>query len=109
MAVVSDDIVFHNLTAPERVEGATAFRAHVAVIQERWPDLAFEEHALYVADEAGVAEWTARGTAPDGRVVEWDGIDVINCRNGLIVRNAVYSSGHAPRIVTAEVPPTSRP
>jgi ketosteroid isomerase-like protein len=107
MSVVSDDIVFHNLTAQERVAGATAFRTHVAAIQERWPDLAFEEHALYVADEAGVAEWTARGTAPDGRLLEWDGIDVINCRNGLIVRNAVYSSGHAARIVNAGVPPGS--
>jgi ketosteroid isomerase-like protein len=101
MAVVADEIVFHNLTVNERVEGTTAFRAHVAAIQHRWPDLAFEEHALYVADDAGVAEWTARGTAPDGRRLEWDGIDVINCRDGLIVRNAVYSSGHAARVLAS--------
>jgi hypothetical protein len=30
MAVVSDDIVFHNVTSEERVDGVTAFRAHVA-------------------------------------------------------------------------------
>jgi hypothetical protein len=41
----------------------------------------------------GVAEWTARRTAPDGRRLEWDGIDVINCRDGQITRNAVYSPG----------------
>ena len=99
MAVVSDDVVFHNVTTGERVEGAAAFRAHVAGIHERWPDLAFEEYALYVADDAGVAEWTARATAPDGRRLEWDGLDVINCRDGLICRNAVYSSGHAPRVL----------
>jgi ketosteroid isomerase-like protein len=99
MAVVSDDIVFHNVTARERVEGAAAFRAHVAAIHDRWPDLAFEEHALYLAADTGVAEWTARGTAPDGRRLEWDGIDVINCRDGRITRNAVYSSGHAPRVL----------
>lgn len=68
-------------------------------IHERWPDLAFEEHALYVAGDAGVAEWTARGTAADGRRLEWDGIDVINSRDGLITRNAVYSSGHAARVL----------
>ncbi|MGH3076199.1 MAG: nuclear transport factor 2 family protein, partial [Gaiellales bacterium] len=62
-------------------------------------DLSFEEHGLYIAESAGVAEWTARGTAPDGRRLEWDGIDVINCRDGLIVRNAVYSSGHAARVL----------
>ncbi len=99
MAVVTDDIVFHNLTAGERVEGAEAFRAHVAGIHERWPDLSFEEHAIYLAVDTGVAEWTARGTAPDGRRLEWDGIDVINCRDGLIARNAVYSSGFAARVL----------
>ena len=99
MAVVSDDIVFHNVTAQERVEGAAAFRAHVAAIHDRWPDLAFEEHALYLAADTGVAEWTARGTAPDRRRLEWDGIDVINCRDCRITRNAVYSSGHAPRVL----------
>ena len=100
MAVVTDDIAaFHNVTTGERVEGAAAFRAHVAGIHERWPDLSFEEHALYLAADTGVAEWTARATAADGRRLEWDGIDVINCRAGLIARNAVYSSGHAPRVL----------
>ena len=99
MAVVADDIVFDNLTAGERVEGAAAFRAHVGGIHERWPDLSFEEHALYLAVDTGVAEWSARATAADGRHLEWDGIDVINCRDGLIVRNAVYSSGDRPRVL----------
>jgi ketosteroid isomerase-like protein len=102
MAICSDDVVFHNVTNGERVEGAEAFRAHVASIHERYPDLRFEEHALYLSEDTGVAEWTARATAPDGRLLEWDGLDVINCRDGLIVRNAVYSSGHAPRVLTAE-------
>jgi ketosteroid isomerase-like protein len=97
MATVSEDVVFDNVTAGERVEGAEAFRAHVADIHERWPDLAFEEHALYVASDTAVVEWTARGTSPDGGKVEWDGLDVINCRGGSIVRNAVYSSAHNAR------------
>jgi taurine dehydrogenase small subunit len=99
MATVSADIVFDNLTAGERVEGAEAFRAHVAGIHERWPDLRFEERGIYFAADTGVAEWIARATAPDGRRLEWDGIDVINCRDGLISRNAVYSSGSAPRVL----------
>jgi len=67
MATVSDDVVFHNLTAGERVEGATAFRTHVADIHERWPDLSFREHGVYVSVDTGVVEWTATGTAVDGR------------------------------------------
>jgi taurine dehydrogenase small subunit len=97
MSVVSDDVVFHNITADERVEGAAAFRAHVAGIHQRWSDLSFRERALYVTADTGLVEWTAQATAEDGRRLEWDGIDVINCRDGLIVRNAVYSSGFAPR------------
>ena len=54
MAVVSDDIVFHNVTAQERVEGAAPFRAHVAAIHDRWPELTFEEHALYLAADRGL-------------------------------------------------------
>jgi ketosteroid isomerase-like protein len=91
--------VFHNVTAGERVEGAAAFRTHVADIHERWPDLSFREHGVYVSVDTGVVEWTATGAAADGRRIEWDGIDVINCRDGLICRNAVYSSGHAPRLL----------
>jgi ketosteroid isomerase-like protein len=99
MATVSDDVVFHNVTAGERVEGAVAFRAHVAGIHERWPNLSFREHGVYVSGDTGVVEWTATGRAADGQRIEWDGIDVINCRDGLICRNAVYSSGHAPRLL----------
>ena len=101
MATVSADIVFHNLTAGERVEGAEAFRAHVAGIHERWPDLRFEEHGIYLAADTGVAEWTARATAPDGRCLEWDGIDVFPFENGLILRKDVYSAGHRPRVLPA--------
>ncbi len=39
--------------------------------------------------------------ADDGRRLEWDGIDVINCRDDLIVRNAVYSTSQAPRVIDA--------
>ena len=49
MAVVGDDIVFHNVTTAERVEGAAAFREHVAGIHERWPDLGFDEVARVAA------------------------------------------------------------
>ena len=90
---------FPALRRKEAQHGATAFRAHVAGIHDRWPDLAFEEHALYITADTGVAEWTARATAQDGGRLEWDGLDVINCREGQIKRNAVYSSGHAPRVL----------
>ena len=99
---MSDDVVYQNLTSGVRVEGARAFREHVLATHERWADFTFEEHAFYVAADTGVSEWTARATSPDGRVLEWDGIDIVNCRDGRVVRNAVYSSAHAPRAVSPE-------
>jgi taurine dehydrogenase small subunit len=99
MSVVSDDVVVHNVLTGERIDGAAALRAFVAATGDRLPDLSLVEHALYVAGDTGVSEWTARATTADGRRVEWDGVDVINCRDGRVVRDAVYSGGHAPRVV----------
>ena len=49
-----------------------------------------------------VAEWTARATHPDtGQRIEWDGMDLIQVRDGRICRNAVYSSAHAARTLSS--------
>jgi ketosteroid isomerase-like protein len=68
------------------------------------PDFVFEnvtgDGRIYAGGDHAVAEWTARATHPDtGRVVEWDGIDLIEVRDGRICRNAVYSSAHAARVL----------
>ena len=100
VALVSDDVVYENLSSGVRVEGADAFRAHVVQTHERWPDFTFDEHAFYLGGDTGVSVWTVRATAPDGRRLEWDGVDIVNCRDGRVVRNAVYSTAHAPRVVS---------
>ena len=102
--LVGDDVVYENLTTGIHVEGPDAFRAHVVETHERWPDFTFDEHAFYVAGDTGVSEWTARVTAPDGRRLEWDGVDIVTCRDGRVVRNAVYSTAHAPRSLARGAP-----
>ena len=52
------EMVFHNHTAGERVEGA-AVRDHIAQIFEGWPDLSFRGRALYAGEDFVVSEWTA--------------------------------------------------
>lgn len=94
------DIVFENHTAGERVEGAEAVRAHIAGIFERWPSLRFSGRRFYAADDFAVSEWTASATRPDGTQIEWDGVDVFPLRDGKIARKDVYSSSHAPRVVS---------
>ncbi len=89
------DFVFHNWTANERVEGDDV-RPHLERIFRNTPSLRFTGRRLYVRDGLVVNEWTAQAER-DGRLVEWDGVDVFPFENGLIKRKDVYSSSHAPR------------
>jgi steroid delta-isomerase-like uncharacterized protein len=97
----ADDVVFENHTAGEKAEGAAAVREHIGGIFERWPDLRFDGRRLYVADDFAVSEWTASATTPDGRRIEWDGVDVFPVRDGKIARKDVYSTSHTPRVIDA--------
>ena len=92
-------MVFENHTAGERAEGADV-REHIGKIFANWPDLSFRGRRLYVRDGLVVSEWTATATASDGRVLEWDGIDVFPFENGQILRKDVYSAGHRPRVLS---------
>jgi ketosteroid isomerase-like protein len=98
LAVHAPGMVFENHTAGERVEG-DAVGPHIARIFENWPDLTFRGRRLYVRDGIAVSEWTATATAPDGRRLEWDGVDVFPFEDGLIARKDVYSGSHDPRVL----------
>ncbi len=106
MAMHAPDMVFHNHTAGESVEGDDV-RDHLASIFETWPDIRFEARRLYVRDGLVVQEWTATAThtstmrrgdlvaEPTGRRVTWDGMDVIPFEDGLVKRKDVYSDSVA--------------
>jgi ketosteroid isomerase-like protein len=98
----TDDIVFHNHTAGERVAGADAVRAHIGSIFARWPTLRFERRSLRCGEDFAVSEWTARATHPDdGRGLEWDGVDVFPLTpEGRIARKDVYSTSGTPRVTS---------
>ena len=73
---------------PEPVRGLAAYRARVAQLLERVPDLTLEvaEHAsngpyLFI-------RWNARGTGPDGPF-ETTGIDRIRIENGRVAENII--------------------
>jgi steroid delta-isomerase-like uncharacterized protein len=99
VALHAPGMVFENHTAGERVEGADV-RAHIARIFENWPDLGFRGRRLYARDGLVVSEWTATATDSSGRVLEWDGVDVFPFEDGLILRKDVYSTSHAPRVLS---------
>lgn len=91
-------MVFENHTVGERFEGGDV-PGHIARIFENWPDLTFRGRRLYARDGLVVSEWTATATDPDGRRLEWDGVDIFPFRDGLIVRKDVYSASHRPRVL----------
>jgi ketosteroid isomerase-like protein len=96
------DVVFQNHTAGEpAVEGRDAVIAHIAGIFERWPGMRFTSRRLYLSDGFCTSEWTASGTTPDGRSIEWDGVDVMPIRDGAIARKDVYSTSHIARDAAA--------
>jgi steroid delta-isomerase-like uncharacterized protein len=98
VAMHAPDMVFENHTAGERAEGDDV-RSHIAAIFRNWPDLRFRGRRLYTRDGLVVSEWTATATHPDGRRLEWDGIDVFPFEDGKITRKDVYSTSHNPRVL----------
>src|SRR5438874_8962363 len=102
VAMHAPDMVFENHTAGERAEGEDV-REHIAAIFAGWPDIAFATRRLYVRDDLVVQEWTATAThtremrrgdlvaQPSGERVEWEGLDVIPCEDGLVKRKDVSS------------------
>jgi steroid delta-isomerase-like uncharacterized protein len=91
VAMHAPDMVFHNHTAGERVEG-DAVREHIAGIFANWPGMRFSSRSLYVRDGLVVQEWTATGThAESGRAATWDGMDILPTRGGKFARKDVYS------------------
>jgi steroid delta-isomerase-like uncharacterized protein len=91
VAMHTPDMVFHNHTAGECVEG-DAVRGHIAGIFANWPGLTFASRSLYVRDGLVVQEWTATGThAETGRSATWDGMDILPARDGKFARKDVYS------------------
>lgn len=106
VALHAPGMVFENHTAGEAAEGE-AVRDHIAAIFDSWPDIVFSTRRLYVRDALVVQEWTASAThanplsrgdlvaEPTGRRVEWRGMDVIPCEDGLVKRKDVYSDSVA--------------
>jgi steroid delta-isomerase-like uncharacterized protein len=97
-ALHHSEIVFDNHTAGESAEGADAVRAHIGRIFANNPDMRFTTRSLQAGDDFAVCEWTLNVTK-DGRVLEWDGVDVFPLRDGLLARKDVYSTSHRPREV----------
>ena len=85
------------------VLGGEDLRAFLEGYFSTWPDIAFRERRVHHTPHLLVNEWTAIAThvkeirrdgklaPPTGRVVEWNGVDVMPLENGLVKRKIVYA------------------
>jgi hypothetical protein len=99
MSMHTPDMVFENHTRGVCVEGPAVRELLEATFADQ-PDMRFSGRRRYIGDDFVVSEWTATATDGEGRRIEWDGIDVFPFRDGLIARKDVYSSSHAPRVLS---------
>ena len=95
MTTYAGDIVFQNHTAGEApvvvpTRSGRTWRASSSA----GPTCASRAGGSTSPTTVCVSEWTASATTPDGRRMEWDGVDVFPIRDGLIARKDVYSTSH---------------
>ena len=70
-----------------RHQGKVAVRAALATRFEGLPDVHYGEDTHWACGpDFGVSEWTLTGTRPSGERVEVRGVDLLEFRDGVIVR-----------------------
>ena len=103
VAMHTEDSVFENHVTGDRNVGRDQIATAITGIYTVFPDLSFEGRTQYLREDLVVQEWTARGThegtmtrgglevPPTGKRVEYEGMDIIPIRDGLVARKDVYS------------------
>ncbi len=73
-----------------RFEGKTAVREGLATRFQGLPDVHYGEDRHFVCGDRGVSEWLLTGTTPSGTRVRVRGCDLLEFREGKIVRKDSY-------------------
>lgn len=97
------DSVFQSHSTGEVATGHEAIRRMSKLYFRIFPDLTFHIRRMYARPGLVVQEWTARAThlraiptrggtfAPTGRLLAWDGVDVMAMNGDLVVRKDAYT------------------
>ncbi len=102
LAMHTEESVFENHTSGGKAVGKDAIRELLKGIFAAFPDIHFDARRTYVRDGLVTQEWTATGTLaipytkdaatvqPTGKIVSWNGVDVIPFHGNLVARKDVY-------------------
>ena len=88
-----DCVFFMPRGAPPRGDqysGKNEVRAGLATRFAGIPDVHYGDDAHWAGDDFGVSEWTLTGTAAGGERIEVRGLDLLEFREGKIIRKDSY-------------------
>ena len=74
----------------DRYSGKNEVRAGLATRFAGIPDVHYGDDAHWAGDDFGVSEWTLTGTAAGGERIEVRGLDLLEFREGKIIRKDSY-------------------
>ena len=90
MGYFADDCVLYlpRGTSPRgaRFEGKVEVRRGLATRFEGLPDVHYADDSHWICGDLGVSEWTVIGTAASGARIEARGVDLLEFREGKIIR-----------------------
>ncbi|MBB4698031.1 nuclear transport factor 2 family protein [Paractinoplanes abujensis] len=86
--LAATDIELRYPGLPEPLRGVEAWRARVASIVQRFPDVRLTVTAHATADDLCFVSWRGTATAA-GNPITWEGIDRMRLRDGLVVDSLV--------------------
>ena len=94
MGFFADDCVLEMPRGPDpwgkRFSGPQQVREGLATRFAGLPDVHYDEDRSFVAGSVGVSQWTLTGTTADGKHLEVRGLDVLDFRDGKVVRKDSY-------------------
>jgi steroid delta-isomerase-like uncharacterized protein len=94
MSFFSDGCVFEMPRGPDpwgrRYVGKAQVREGLATRFAGIPDVHYNEDRHFVSGDIGVSQWTLTGTTREGKRIEVRGLDVLDFRNGKVIRKDSY-------------------
>jgi ketosteroid isomerase-like protein len=94
MSFFADDCVLEMPRGPEpwgkRYVGKAEVRKGLATRFEGLPDVHYSDDEHWVSGDRGVSQWTLTGTTKDGKKIRVRGCDLLQFRDGKIIRKDSY-------------------
>lgn len=90
VALYRDDAVIGNVLEPQALKGRQGARSFWAMYRDTFREVRSTFRNVVASQDAAALEWTSVVTARQGQTVSYDGVTVLEFRDGLISRSWAY-------------------